>query len=125
MAERCYPTSEVRVRGLECQAATAQEWPRGTALHLRSGAAGRRHPVSEVRVATGRRYPASEASGGREETPRVRGQGRPGEATLCPRPGPAAGRSLPRPRPGPAAGRSNPRSGGLAGTGGPKGAIPG
>ena len=34
-----------------------------------------------------RSYPASEVSGGREETPRVRGQGRLGEATLHPRPG--------------------------------------
>ena len=33
-------------------------------------------------------------------------------------------RSHPRPRPGPVAGRSNPRSGGCAGTGGPRGAIP-
>ena len=37
--------------------------------------------MSEVRAAAGRRYPVSEASGGREETPRVRDQGRPGEAT--------------------------------------------
>ena len=54
--------------------------------------------MSEVRVATGRRYPASEASGGREETPRVRGQGRPGEATLCPRPGAVTLRSHPEPK---------------------------
>ena len=37
--------------------------------------------MSEVRAAAGRRYPVSEASGGREETPRVRDQGQPGEAT--------------------------------------------
>ena len=38
-AKRSYPTSEVRGSGLECQAATAQEWPRGAAPHPRSGAA--------------------------------------------------------------------------------------
>ena len=37
--------------------------------------ARRRHPTSEVR------------GSGREEIPRVQGQGRPGEATLCLRPG--------------------------------------
>ena len=49
-------------------------------------AARRRHPASEVRAAAGRSYPASEASGGPEETPHVRGQGRPGETTSQPRP---------------------------------------
>ena len=49
-AKRSYLTSEVRGSGLECQAAMAQEWPRGATLHPRSVAtAGRRHPVSEVR----------------------------------------------------------------------------
>ena len=41
--------------------------------------------------------PPSEASGGREETPHVRGQGRPGEATSCPRPGAVTLRSHPEP----------------------------
>ena len=46
----------------------------------------RSYPVSEVRVAAERSYPASKVSGGREETPRVGGQGRrPGGAILCPR----------------------------------------
>ena len=104
--------SEVRGSSLDCRAATAQGWPRGAALHPRSGAAAERS------------YPVSEASGSREETPCVRDQGRPGEATLRPRPGVVTLRSHPRPRPGPVAGRSNPRSGGRAGTGGPRGAIP-
>ena len=73
----------------------------------------------------------SEASGGQEETPHVRGQGRLGEATSCPTPRAETLRSHPepearggsweeppRPRPGPADGRSNPSSGGCAGTGG-------
>ena len=37
MAERSYPTSEVRGSGLECQAAMAQERPRGATLRPRSG----------------------------------------------------------------------------------------
>ena len=45
----------------------------------------------------GRSYPASKASGGREETPCVRGQGQPGEATSCPRPGAVTLRSHPEP----------------------------
>ena len=35
--------SEVRGSGLECQAAMAQERPRGATLCLRSGEAGRSH----------------------------------------------------------------------------------
>ena len=53
--------------------------------------------MSEVRAAAGRSYPVSEASGGREETPHVRGQGRPGEATLRLRPGAVTLRSHPEP----------------------------
>ena len=67
-AKRSYPTSKVRGSSLECQAALAQEWPRGATLHPRS-------------VVAGRSYPESEASGGWEETPRVLGQERPGEVT--------------------------------------------
>ena len=40
-----------------------------------TGVAEKSYPVSKVK------------GGGREETPRVRGQGRPGEATSHPRPG--------------------------------------
>ena len=50
MAERSYPGSEV------------------------GAVAERRHPASDVRVVAERNYLASEASGGRVETPRVRGQ---------------------------------------------------
>ena len=40
----------------------------------------------------------SEASGGQEETPRVRGQGRPGEATPSLRPGAVTLKSHPEPK---------------------------
>ena len=71
-----YPTSEVRGSGLECQAATAQERPRGATPRPRPGTAARRS------------YPASEVKGkGRDEPPGVGSQGR------CPRPGAVAGRS--------------------------------
>ena len=69
--KRSYPTSEVRGSGLECQAATAQEWQRGATLRPRTAVAGRRHPVSEVRGGDPRSHPS-------------------------PRPGAAAGRSNPR-----------------------------
>ena len=50
MAKRSYPTSEVRGSGLECQAATVQEWPRGATPRPSSGVvAGRSYPTSEVR----------------------------------------------------------------------------
>ena len=56
--------SEVRSSGLECQAATAQERPRGATLCPRSEAAGRSHL-------------ASKANGGDPEEPsRAQGQGR-------------------------------------------------
>ena len=70
MTERSYPTSDVRGRSRECQAATAQEWPRGATPRPRSGAAAKRiYPESEVR------------GGGQEElphapTPETRGGGR-------------------------------------------------
>ena len=44
-----------------------------------------------------RSYPVSEVSGGWEGTPRVRGQGRPGEATSHPRPGVVTLRRPPEP----------------------------
>ena len=98
VAKRSYLTSEVRGSGLECQAVKAQGRPRGATLRLRSVAeAGRRHPVSEVRVVARRSYHVSEASGGQEETLHVRGQGLPGEATLRPRPGAVTRRSHPEP----------------------------
>ena len=50
IAERSYPTSEVRGSGLECQAVMAQERLRGATPCLRSVAAGRRHPMSEVKA---------------------------------------------------------------------------
>ena len=53
--------------------------------------------MSEVRVAARRSYPPSDASGGREETPRIRDQGQPGEATSRPRPGAVTLRSHPEP----------------------------
>ena len=63
--------SEVRGSGLECQAATAQEQPRGATPHPRSGAvAGRSHPASEVRAIVWRSQPTSKArDGGREDQP--------------------------------------------------------
>ena len=55
MAERSYPTSEVRGSGLESQAATAQEQPRGASPRPRPGATAKRsHLVSEARVEAGR-----------------------------------------------------------------------
>ena len=66
-AKRSYPTSEVRGSGRECQAATAQEQPRGATPHPRSGVATRR--------ATPRPHtPMPEArGGGREEQPHAQG----------------------------------------------------
>ena len=58
-----YPTSEVRDRGPECQAGTAQQWPGGATLRPLSGVAGRSHLVPEAR------------GGDPEEPPRARGQG--------------------------------------------------
>ena len=142
-AERSYPTSEVRDNSIECQAVTVrtcrEELP---SVRHQGRRQGGDTPASEVGAVAKRSYPASEASGGREETPRVRGQGQPGEAISCPRPGAVTLRSPLEPkarcrswegqpgeatsclRPGPAARRSNPRSGGCAGAGGPRGAIP-
>ena len=62
MAERSYPTYEVRGSSRECQAATVQEWPRGATLHLRPGAAVlRSNPTPEAR------------GSGQEEQPHVQG----------------------------------------------------
>ena len=54
--------SEVRGSGRECQAAMAQEWPRGATPHPRSGAAAERS------------YPTPKARGrGWEEQPHLQG----------------------------------------------------
>ena len=89
MAERSFPTLEVRGSGLECQAVTVQEWPRRDTLHprsvapggdtprLRSGAAAERATLHPRSVAAWRRHPEFEVRGGDlEETPHIRGQGR-------------------------------------------------
>ena len=75
--------SKVKGSSLECQAATAQEQPRGATLRPRSVAAGRSYLASEDR------------GSGLEELPRVRGQWRPGGHTPSPRSGAAARRSYP------------------------------
>ena len=54
--------SKVKGSSLECQAATAQEQPRGATLRPRSVAAGRSYLASEDR------------GSGLEELPRVQGQ---------------------------------------------------
>jgi len=71
VAERSYPTSEVRGSGQECQTAMAQEWLRGGTPRPRArGAAKRRYPASKVRGSNKRSYPASEVrGGGREDQP--------------------------------------------------------
>ena len=79
--------SEVTGSSLECQAATAQDQPRGATLCLRSVAARRRHPASEVR------------GGGREELPHVQGQRWPGGDIPRLRSGQRPGGANPRPRP--------------------------
>ena len=53
--------------------------------------------MSEVRAEARRTYPTSEASGGQEETPRVRDQGQPGEATSHLKPRVVTLRSHPKP----------------------------
>ena len=56
VAERSYPTFVVRGSGRECQAATAQERPRGVTPHPRSGAAaGRTNPTPKEPWLQGRR----------------------------------------------------------------------
>ena len=99
------------------------QWPKGVTPRPRSGAA------AESARLRGRRN-------GREELPRVRGQWWPGGDTPRLRSG-AAGRSHlaleakggdpeepPTPEARASGQRSKPRSGGCAGAGGPRGAIP-
>ena len=69
MAASSYPTSEVRGSSLECQAATAQEWPRGATLRLRSEAAGRSLLAPRPGAVTLRSHPEPEARGGSWEKP--------------------------------------------------------
>ena len=82
VAERSYPTSEVKGRSLEDPIPEGRQ-RRGVTPYQRSGAASQ----------SARRRRRSK---GREELPRVRGRGRrPGGATPRRRPGAAAGRSSP------------------------------
>ena len=90
-----------------------------------AGTAERSYPAAEVRAAAERSHPASEVRGSREEPPCVRGQGRPGEATRCPRPGAVTRRIHPEPEARAAGQKEHPEEQqGCAGTGGPRGAIP-
>ena len=83
MAERSYPTSEVRGSGRECQAAMVQEWPRGATPRPRSGVTAESARLRQRRSS-------------QEELPHVGGQGWwLGGATPHLRPGAAAGRSNP------------------------------
>ena len=64
-AEKSYPTSEVRGSCRECQAATAQEQPRGATQPPRSGvAAGRSYPPAQGQgQRTGRATPPARSGG--------------------------------------------------------------
>ena len=87
-------------------------------------AAERSYPTSKVRGSGREETPrVGGQGGGREELPRFPGQWRPGGDIPCPRSG-AAERIHLTPKARASGGRSNPRSGGCAGTGGPRGAIP-
>ena len=100
-AKRSYSTSEVRGRSWE-DPMPERRRPRGATPHPRSGAEARSsYPASEVRGSGGRSHPAPEARGFAQRSHPV------------PRPGPRQEGATPRPR-----------SGGCAGTGGPRGAIP-
>ena len=96
--ERSYPTSEVRVSGLECQAAKAQERLRVATLRLRSGvAAERSYAAFEVRGSP-EETPCVRGQGSdREEVPHFRGQWRPGGDTPRPRSGAVTLGSHPEP----------------------------
>ena len=76
--------SEVRGSGQECQAGTAQEWPRGATLVQGQGREpGAATPCLSPGSGAGRSHPTPEARGGSwEETPHGQGKGqRPGRAT--------------------------------------------
>ena len=109
VAERSYPTSEVKGRSLEDPIPEGRQ-RRGVTPYQRSGAASQ----------SARRRRRSK---GREELPRVRGRGRrQGGATPRRRPGAAAGRSYPVRGQGRRLGGAAPypRSAGCTGAGGPK-----
>ena len=81
MVERSYPSPKVRASNQECQAASAQEWPRGATPHLRSGAAAERsNPTSKEWWLSGRRRAERSYSmfkvrrGGCEEIPLIQGK---------------------------------------------------
>ena len=104
VAGRSYPMPEDRGGGRECQAATAQEQPRGATPGLRSGAAAesarlRRRRSSREELPQARdqglrpRVPGCEGAGAAKRNYQDRGQGWwLGGATPCPRSGAAAGR---------------------------------
>ena len=78
-AERSYPASEVRGIGQECQAATAQERPRGATLRPRSGASAesarlRQHRSSWEELPHVQGAVAVQAQEGLEELFHVQGQ---------------------------------------------------
>ena len=84
MAERSYPLPNVRGGDRECQAALAQEWPRGATPRPRSGVvAERSYPTSKERRLCGRRRAERSYSmfkvrrGGCEEIPLVQGKRNP------------------------------------------------
>ena len=105
--------SEVRGSGLECQALTLQERPRGATLCPRSEAAAERN------------YPASEVRGGWEKPSGTQGQGQQLRGgTSRPRLGAVTLRSHPEPEARAGGWEEFPRSCCCAGTGGHRGAIP-
>ena len=153
MAERSYPTSEVRGRSWENPMPEGRR-PRGVTPRLRSGAAAESARLRQCRNGQ-EELPTSEVRGcGWEELPHVQGQGQqprgaalhlrlgwqPRGATPRLRPEVAAGRTYPMPKArgsgledlphargqGPWLGGATPppRTGGCKGVGGPRGAIP-
>ena len=93
VAERKYPTSEVRGRSQEDP--MPEGWrPRGVTLHPRSGAVAQNARLQRCRNGQ-EELPKSKVRGsGWEELPHIRGQGRwPEGPTPRPRPGAAAGRT--------------------------------
>ena len=121
-AKRSDPASEVRSSSQDCQAAIAQEQPRG-ASHIRGQGQKPGGPYARGAAAK-RSYPTSEVRGSGLECQAAMAQERPRGATPCLRSGEAAGRSYPTaqgqgqrpggatpcPRPGVAARRTNPMS---------------
>ena len=91
MAERIYPTSEVRSRSWEDPMSKGQ-WPRGATPRPRSGAVAGRAPCLR--------------GSGQEELLHVQGQGRQPRVTSCD----STGAANPRPRSRAAADRSYPSS---------------